>query len=160
LRGIPTPAHAAEVREAMGSRYSESSKASISAALTHWDAVREQWSWDRVILTGDERRGAKLATFVLYLMACVPHYPNSTITNYVWALSAYMESELQADPRVNVIGWSFFIASVNLFCAGGAAQACSFRFHQERVAGGGCYGFCHGPNGDCCSSLALHFSTF
>ena len=100
----------------MGSRYSESSKASISAALTHWDAVREQWSWDRVILTGDERRGAKLATFVLYLMACVPHYPSSTITNYVWALSAYMESELQADPRVNVIGWSFFIASVNVIC--------------------------------------------
>jgi len=116
LRGIPTPAHAAEVREAMGSRYSESSKSSISAALTHWDVVRDTWSWDRVIQTGDERRGAKLATFVLHLMARQPHYPSSTITNYVWALSAYMESELQADPRVNVIGWSFFIASVSVIC--------------------------------------------
>lgn len=100
----------------MGSRYSASSHASISASLAHWDVVRDVWSWDRVIRTGDERRGAKLATFVLHLMRHDSCYPSSTIVNYVWALCAFMEAELQADPRVNVIGWSYFIASVNVIC--------------------------------------------
>ena len=47
-------------------------------------------------------------------MAHKPFYPASTIGNYVWALCAFMEQELQADPRENVIGWSFFMTAVKV----------------------------------------------
>ena len=100
----------------MADRYSVSSKSSISAALVHWDAVREHWHWDRVIQSGDPLRGGKLTTFVLRLMARTPFYPSSTIGNYVWALCAFMEESLQLDPRVGTIGWTFFMASVKVMC--------------------------------------------
>ncbi len=116
LAGIPTQEHADEVKTIMDGKYSASSKASIAAALTHWDTVRDLWGWGRVIPTGDQNRGGKLATFVLYLMSVVPFYPSSTISNYVWALCAFCMQALQADPRDNVIGWSFFMSSVVVLC--------------------------------------------
>ena len=43
-------------------------------------------------------------------------YPSSTISNYVWALCAHMQLHLQADPRVNVIGWPFFMTATTVLC--------------------------------------------
>ena len=103
LCGIPTPAHEEEVRELFDLRYSTSSKSSIDAALVHWDVVCERYMWPRTIETGDRCRGAKLAVFVLYLMSLPACYPSSTISNYVWALCAHMQLQLQADPRH--VGW-------------------------------------------------------
>ena len=74
LAGIPTQAHAGEVRKIMAGKYSASSRASINAALHHWDIVRDQWGWSRVIHSGDPHRGGKLATFVLHLMEVKPFY--------------------------------------------------------------------------------------
>ena len=104
----------------MSQRFSSSSTASITAALGHWDRVREKWGWRSEIETGDPHRGAKLVCFVLALMAYERSpdvfYPSSTIGNYVWALCAYMQQRLHADPRANVIGWRFFMASVVVMC--------------------------------------------
>lgn len=113
---MPTPAHAEEVRLLFDQRFSVSSKASISSALVHWDVVRAQHLWAPIIRTGDACRGAKLCVFVLHLMAHPNMYPSSTISNYVWALCAHMQLHLQADPRVNVIGWPFFMTAVTVLC--------------------------------------------
>jgi hypothetical protein len=113
---MPTPEHAEEVTKLFECRYSVSSKSSIASALTHWDTVRDKYMWGRLIHTGDPARGAKLATFVLFLMALPALHPGSTIANYVWALCAHMQLNLQADPRVNVIGWIFFSTAVQVLC--------------------------------------------
>ena len=113
---MPTPGHAEEVKALFDQRYSVSSKSSISAALSHWDVVCDRYLWPRIIRTGDPHRGAKLATFVLFLMGLPAMYPSSTIANYTWALCAFMQQELQADPRVNVIGWAFFATAVQVLC--------------------------------------------
>ena len=98
----------------MAEKYSVSSRSSIAAALAHWSVVAERYGWDHVIRTGDQQRGGKLVTFVLHLMAHVPFYPASTIGNYVWALAAHTQQELQADPRINVVGWSHFMTAVTV----------------------------------------------
>ena len=120
LNGIPTPAHAAEVKEIVSLRFSSSSKSSISAALGHWRGVCDKYMWPEEIVTGDLSRGAKLVCFVLALMAYEKEpgvfYPASTISNYVWALCAHMQAMLYADPRVNVVGWRFFMAAVTVLC--------------------------------------------
>lgn len=116
LHGMPTPELEDEVRNLFDLRYSTSSKSSIDASLAHWDVVRARYMWPRTISTGDPGRGSKLAVFVFYLMSLPACYPSSTISNYVWALSAYMQLQLQADPRVNVIGWTFFIQAVYVLC--------------------------------------------
>ena len=76
--------------------------------------------WAEEIVTGDLDRGAKLVCFVLALMEHEREpgvfYPASTISNYVWALCAHMQSLLHADPRVNVVGWKFFMAAVTVMC--------------------------------------------
>ena len=120
LSGIPTQAHADEIRAVVAGRYSDSSRSSIEAARVHWGRVRSEWGWAELIETGDPRRGAKLSCYVLALMAYERepglYYPSSTITNYVWALCAFMQQNLCADPRANVVGWAFFMASVNVMC--------------------------------------------
>lgn len=120
LFGIPTQAHAAEVRDIVSQRYSASSRSSIASAQAHWETVCAKWGWPSMIETGDPERGGKLATFVLHLMAHEKEpgcfYPSSTISNYVWALCAMMQENLHADPRVNVIGWRIFMASVVVMC--------------------------------------------
>jgi len=120
LSGIPTQAHADEVKAIMAARFSASSVSSITAARQHWERVYEKWGWQNEIETGDPHRGAKLVCFVLALMAYEREpnvfYPSSTIGNYVWALCAYMQQLLHADPRTNVVGWRFFMASVVVMC--------------------------------------------
>ena len=113
---MPTPALAAEVRHLFELRYSVSSKSSIAAALVHWNVLCDRHLWSDVIQTGDSTRGAKLCVFVLHLVEHPSMYPSSTISNYVWALCAHMQLHLQADPRVNVIGWPFFMTSVTVLC--------------------------------------------
>jgi hypothetical protein len=113
---MPTPELAAEVQHLFDLRYSASSKSSIAAALVHWNAVCLRYLWSDIIRTGDATRGAKLCVFVLYLIEHPSMYPSSTISNYVWALCAHMQLHLQADPRVNVIGWPFFMVSVTVLC--------------------------------------------
>ena len=113
---MPTPEHEEEVRQLFELRFSVSSKSSIAAALVHWQAVCQLYLWGPIIKTGDAHRGAKLCVFVFYLMAHSAMYPSSTISNYVWALCAHMQLHLQADPRVNVIGWPFFMTSVTVLC--------------------------------------------
>lgn len=108
------------MQEIVSLRFSESSKSSITAALGHWRVVCDKYMWPEEIVTGDPSRGAKLVCFVLALMAFEREpgvfYPASTITNYVWALCAHMQSLLYADPRVNVVGWKFFMAAVTVLC--------------------------------------------
>ena len=120
LCGIPTQAHADEVKAIMAQRFSSSSAASIAAARQHWDRVRDKWGWPDEIETGDPHRGAKLVCFVLALMEYEREpnvfYPSSTISNYVWALCAFMQQLMHADPRTNVVGWRFFMASVVVMC--------------------------------------------
>ena len=113
---MPTPEHEEEVRQLFDLRFSASSKSSIAAALVHWHAVRQRYLWAPIIKTGDAHRGSKLCVFVFYLMAHSAMYPSSTISNYVWALCAHMQLQLQADPRVNVIGWPFFMTAVTVLC--------------------------------------------
>jgi len=93
-----------------------SSKSSIAASLVHWNVLRRRYLWSEIIQTGDLTRGAKLSTFVLHLVEHPSMYPSSTISNYVWALCAHMQLHLQADPRVNVIGWPFFMTSITVLC--------------------------------------------
>ena len=113
---MPTPELAAEVRHLFDLRYSASSKSSIAAALVHWNDVCDRYLWPDIIQTGDPTRGAKLCVFVLQLVGHTSMYPSSTISNYVWALCAHVQLDLQADPRVNVIGWPFFMTSVTVLC--------------------------------------------
>lgn len=104
----------------MSLRFSTSSKSSIAAALSHWRGVCDKYMWPDEIVTGDLSRGAKLVCFVLALMTHEKEpgvfYPASTISNYVWALCAHMQSLLYADPRVNVVGWKFFMSAVTVLC--------------------------------------------
>ena len=113
---MPTQELAAEVRHLFELRYSASSKSSIAAALVHWSELCHRHLWSDIIQTGDPTRGAKLCVFVLRLVEHSSMYPSSTISNYVWALCAHMQLHLQADPRVNVIGWQFFMTSVTVLC--------------------------------------------
>ena len=89
--------------------------------MVHWERVCDRWNWPLEIETGDPERGAKLVCFVLELMSHQKasdgeFYPSSTISNYVWALCAFMQQGLRADPRVEVVGWRFFMASVTVMC--------------------------------------------
>lgn len=113
---MPTPELAAEVRHLFDLRFSASSKSSIAAALVFWREICRRYLWSDIIQTGDPTRGAKLCVFVLQLVGHPSMYPSSTISNYVWALCAHMQLDLQADPRVNVIGWPFFMTSVTVLC--------------------------------------------
>lgn len=113
---MPTPELAAEVRHLFDLRFSASSKSSIAAALVHWYLICNRFLWSDIIQTGDATRGAKLSVFVFHLIAHPSMYSSSTISNYVWALCAHMQLNLQADPRVNVIGWPFFMMSVTVLC--------------------------------------------
>ena len=113
---MPTPDLEEEVRNLFDLRFSVSSKSSIAAALVHWNDVCSKYLWSNIIRTGDLHRGAKLCVFVLRLLADPKMYPSSTISNYVWALCAHMQLHLQADPRINVIGWPFFMTSITVLC--------------------------------------------
>ena len=84
--------------------------------MVHWNDVCDRYLWPDIIQTGDPTRGAKLCVFVLQLVGHTSMYPSSTISNYVWALCAHVQLDLQADPRVNVIGWPFFMTSVTVLC--------------------------------------------
>ena len=84
--------------------------------MVHWNDVCDRYLWPDIIQTGDPTRGAKLCVFVLQLVGHTSMYPSSTISNYVLALCAHVQLDLQADPRVNVIGWPFFMTSVTVLC--------------------------------------------
>lgn len=66
--GLPSQELVDGIEDLMGTRLSGSSHGSISAALGHWNVVCARHRWGQVIASDDPSRGAKLATFVLYMV--------------------------------------------------------------------------------------------
>jgi hypothetical protein len=111
--GVPTEALARRLDQVLDNRLGESSHRSVHAALAHWDVVRARHAWGRIMFTDDAERGAKLATFVLYLVDST-ELVYSSISNYVWALRSWMKFQRQADPVYGVIEWGDVMQSVEV----------------------------------------------
>ena len=78
--GIPSDALTKRLDEVLDNRLAISSLRTVKAALRHWDQCREAHGWERLILTDDPIRGAKMTTFVLYLIDSATWY-----TRPLWA---------------------------------------------------------------------------
>ena len=63
--------------------------------------------------TDDESRGAKLVAFVMYFVN-ETESPYSTISNYVWALRAWMKFQRQQDPAYGLVEWQDFMQGVEV----------------------------------------------
>ena len=113
FEGLPSRVVEERVDEILDSRLSASSLSSISAALSHWDKVRERHGWDVVIRSDDPLRGGKLATFVAYLAYESDLHANS-IANYVWGLRAYMKFQRQLDPMFGIVEWEDFMQGMHV----------------------------------------------
>ena len=111
--GLPIQALAARADEIMDSRLSESSHASVQAALGHWRVVCSRHRWPEVIATDDPSRGGKLCTFMIYMMD-ETELAGASITNYTWALRAYMKFARQLDPAMGIAEWDDWCQAVSV----------------------------------------------
>ena len=111
--GLPSSAAGAQVDYILDNRLGASSHASVRSSLAHWDTVRARHGWARIIATDDLSRGGKLATFVLY-MVHESELVYSSISNYVWALRAWMRFQRQLDPVYGIMEWSDFMDGVEV----------------------------------------------
>ena len=110
---LPSNEIAAEIDEILDSRLSTSSIGNVSAALALWDIVWPRHGWARIIASEDLARGSKLATYVSYMVNETELHAN-TISNYVWALRAWMKYQRQYDPIIGVVEWSDFMQGVHV----------------------------------------------
>ena len=91
--------------EVLENRLAISSLRTVKAALGHWDQCREAHGWERLVLTDDPIRGAKMATLVLYLIDNT-NLVYASVVGYVWAVRTYMKYQRQLDPVMGVANWS------------------------------------------------------
>ena len=110
---LPTSEIANQVDEILDARLKTSSLGNIKAALAHWDVVWPRHGWARILVSGDIHRGSKLATFISYLVNETDVHAN-TITNYVWALRAWMKYQRQYDPILGVVEWDDLMQGVHV----------------------------------------------
>ena len=104
FNSLPTREVADQVDEILDARLKSSSLGNVRASLAQWDLVWPRHGWPRIIASGDEARGSKLATFVSYLVNETDLHAN-TIANYVWALRAWFKYQRQYDPILGVVEW-------------------------------------------------------
>ena len=67
----------------------------------------------RVIETDDPERGQKLAAFVVDMLTDTS-YVWSTISQYVWGVRVWQQSQGHADPIMGVLGWDTFMQGVRV----------------------------------------------
>ena len=111
--GLPSMQVAEQVDEILDSRLSAGSLGNVHAALSHWDVVWPRHGWARIIASDDDSRGAKMATFVAYLVNETQLHASS-ISNYVWALRAWMKYQRQKDPVKGVTEWDDLMQGVQV----------------------------------------------
>ena len=99
----------------MEHRLSVSSHSSIGTALKKWDVVRTRHGWERVIRTDDLSRGGKLATFVMYMVDDT-ELGGASISNYTWALRAWLKFQRQIDPVYGLVEWDDFTKATTVMC--------------------------------------------
>ena len=98
----------------MDNRLSASSSRTVNRATDIWNVVCSLFGWETLILTGDPERGAKLASFVIYMVDHHSELVYDTIVSYVWGLRWYTKLQHQADPVMGVLSWSDFLQSVKI----------------------------------------------
>ena len=111
--GLPSASVQRSVDAIMSDRLSESSHASISAALGHWSVVTERHSWPRLIAADDPLRGSKLATLVSYLVY-ETLIKATSISNYVWGIRQWFKLQRLPDPIFGVLEWDDFMQAVDV----------------------------------------------
>ena len=113
--GLP-PDLLAQTEHALDQRLSESSMDSVNSALNHWRSTCSKYNFDLLLETDAVDRGGKLVAFVWHLLQD-NKLVYSSIANYVWGLAAWQKLQHQADPRLGVMGWSDFMAAVEVLSA-------------------------------------------
>ena len=100
--------------DVMDNRLAESSMRTVMAARGIWQFVCQAHGWDVVLQTDDEERGAKLVTFILYMTDHRTDLTFHSIQSYVWGLVWWTKLQNQADPRLGVMHYSDFMASIKV----------------------------------------------
>ena len=111
--GLPSQQVQDDIDDLLDARLSRSSLGSISAALRLWDLVVARYDWPRIIVTDDPNRGGRLATYVNYMINETT-LAAASISNYVWALRAWMKYQRQLDPVLGVAGWDDLMQSMHV----------------------------------------------
>ena len=96
------------VESIMDSRLSESSWRTVRAGHKRWLVTCAARGFTRVIETDDPERGQKLAAFVVDMLTDTS-YVWSTISQYVWGVRVWQQSQGHADPIMGVLGWDTFM---------------------------------------------------
>ena len=101
------------VESIMDSRLSESSWRTVRAGHKRWLVTCAARGFTRVIETDDPERGQKLAAFVVDILTDTS-YVWSTISQYVWGVRVWQQSQGHADPIMGVLGWDTFMQGVRV----------------------------------------------
>ena len=101
------------VESIMDSRLSESSWRTVRAGHKRWLVTCAARGFTRVIETDDPERGQKLAAFVVDMLTDTS-YVWSTISQYVWGVRVWQQSQGHADPIMGVLGWDTFMQGVRV----------------------------------------------
>jgi hypothetical protein len=112
FEGLP-PGFEHRIEQVLDNRLSSSSWRTVSASLSRWRPVAEQFEWPVVISADDPRRGGKLATFVM-LMVDETELTYKSIENYVWGLRTWQKLQHQPDPAFGILGWDDFMDAVKV----------------------------------------------
>ena len=111
--GLPSESVRESVDSILSDRLSQSSHASIRAAVGHWSVVARRHVWPRLIPADDPMRGGKLATFVSYLVY-ETELKASSISNYVWGFRQWLKLQHLPDPIFGVLDWDDFMQAVDV----------------------------------------------
>ena len=98
----------------MDNRLAVSSMRTVTRAADLWHEAADAMGWPYVIETDDEERGAKLATFGIYLMDRFTDLTFDTINGYLWGMRRWQTLQHQADPALGVMNYGEFLQSLKV----------------------------------------------
>lgn len=98
----------------LDNRLAPSSMRTVERAVELWKEVAANMGYDYIIETDDECRGAKCATFIMYMMDHYTELTYDSISNYFWGMRWWMKLQRQADPVLGVMNWGEFMSSVKI----------------------------------------------
>ena len=103
----------ATIDDIMDNRLSSSSWRTVRSGVKIWFEVCGIYGFDRIIEDDDPERGAMLATFVVHMLQKT-ELVYSTISQYVWGVRTWQQSQGRIDPLMGVVAWSTFMSAIKV----------------------------------------------
>merc|ERR1712185_21124 len=97
----------------MDNRLSSSSWRTVRSGVKIWFEVCDIYGYDRIIEDDDPERGAMLATFVVHMLQKT-ELVYSTISQYVWGVRTWQQSQGRLDPLMGVVAWTSFMSAIKV----------------------------------------------